>query len=1520
MASSTHAAVPPDSPAPGWYGDPAGLYEVRWWTGLGWSAYARAGTTDFYAPLPGGAPGGDSDRGVADELSHLEYLEHFLNRARADGAIDAAAYQRLTSRMVARREPAVAWLLAARAAASGAAPSSAARVPAGAQAPVLARSLPVPAPAPAPAAEMARPEGEIAAPVPPERREPSAARRWWQRKRETVRSDLTVNGLAYLGVLLLFAGLFGVVAFSFSSVQVGLRPVAEVVVPAAVFGSAWFLRRRGLVVPARALTLLGGLLVPIAGFSAFADQAPVPPDLSGVPLVVALTSESVAVAVAYALWSRRQPSSPLRYLVAPALWLAVAAAALGFHRPIPFGQDIVVARPGQYAAVLVAIASTLAASRRWASRPHWGALSSGALPAALVGLGIAGLLEGLTAGVAGWPAGPIAVAGSATLLALDLSDRRVPAAPIVVLEGLVVAVTGLGLAPALGAGWAGASATVAGVAVIERALRRGTPGPVLLVPVMVTLAALVTTAVAAGPAVPALASPALLVAGVVTSAWVHARRLWPGGWPYPAWLLTAGAAVAPASVLAGLLTALPAGAGVAVAGLAVLAGSGLARFLARRDDQFMHWWLPTAAVAVLAVTAGRGGTAWLVVAAASAAGAIVMAPGRPAPRVWLAGPAVVWTAWLGFDVAEVGFDVRLLGIAAAAVVAVGFAAVRRDVWAGQVGVLGHLAGLACWPLAVDHAGRADAAAPTAVLGLATAGLIITTAAQEAGRGTVADVLVWCGKKLGRALTDRAQAPVEAVIRRVPAVAAAVALLVLALNVGAVAGLSVPSAWRPVAVSALAVSYLLLALALRPWRRVARVLADVGFGAAVLAAILCTHRDPALVALAAVMVAPVLSGPAHRRLGATWAGWAASVPFVVLAADLAGLPAPYWYAVTLGWGSAALLGGLGVERVGRRRPAETDQAWWQSPPVLIGVAASLAGLLGSPTGSGHQAGWALIAAGTVTVAVGVLLRVGALGGVGAAMAVAGLVAVAQGIVTDRPWLLLLIAAALLVAAAIAASRTAAKATLWRRFDVPLFVVAHGVAAAAMGLAAAAGSATALTIVGGGGLAAAVAARLRRWPWAVAGALLILAGAGYAGPGWECLALAAVSATATVLAVRRHGWLRAVLLETGAVAAAGTWAAGLIWRGASLAVAVEASSIAAGAVILIAAAGLRISGAARDWARAWGGTAVAAVAAAAIALADPAVPSGPRLVVAAALAATAIGCGLAAQPLDVGWLREAAAAAAGASAVVLVNGTAAKLIAIAWGAMAAGLIAAAVALMPWTRRSAPMWARPSVLFAAAATVAALVAGVLALPDRALIVPALLLTGVLILTLAAWLRRPGLAAATPVPLCAAWLAYASAALAGQPQWFTVPAGAALIGAAALLRSARRSEGRPVDGPDVTALEVTGMGLVMGASLVQSVTTGPLFGLVGVGLAILLTCWGALTRVRRRLLGGAIAVGAALLLLLAVPLARLAPHWGGVAAWLALAGVGLIAIVVAALLDASRAAVRRGMTRFSELTSGWE
>ena len=67
-----------------------------------------------------------------------------------------------------------------------------------------------------------------------------------------------MHGLAYLGVLLLFVGSFGLVAFAFGSVDPSMRPVAEAAIVVSPFAAAILLQRRGARVAGVALEVAGG--------------------------------------------------------------------------------------------------------------------------------------------------------------------------------------------------------------------------------------------------------------------------------------------------------------------------------------------------------------------------------------------------------------------------------------------------------------------------------------------------------------------------------------------------------------------------------------------------------------------------------------------------------------------------------------------------------------------------------------------------------------------------------------------------------------------------------------------------------------------------------------------------------------------------------------------------------------------------------------------------------------------------------------------------------------------------------------------------------------------------------------------------------------------------------------------------------------------------------------------------------------------------------------------------------------
>jgi hypothetical protein len=62
------------------------------------------------------------------------------------------------------------------------------------------------------------------------------------------------------------------------------------------------------------------------------------------------------------------------------------------------------------------------------------------------------------------------------------------------------------------------------------------------------------------------------------------------------------------------------------------------------------------------------------------------------------------------------------------------------------------------------------------------------------------------------------------------------------------------------------------------------------------------------------------------------------------------------------------------------------------------------------------------------------------------------------------------------------------------------------------------------------------------------------------------------------------------------------------------------------------------------------------------------------------------------------------------------------------------------------------------------------------------------------------------------------------------------------------------------------------------------------------------------------------ALLMVIGVPMVRLLPEWQGAGLWVLLLGLGIAALLVAALIERGRAAARTAVRRFREITADWE
>jgi hypothetical protein len=112
----------------------------------------------------------------------------------------------------------------------------------------------------------------------------------------------------------------------------------------------------------------------------------------------------------------------------------------------------------------------------------------------------------------------------------------------------------------------------------------------------------------------------------------------------------------------------------------------------------------------------------------------------------------------------------------------------------------------------------------------------------------------------------------------------------------------------------------------------------------------------------------------------------------------------------------------------------------------------------------------------------------------------------------------------------------------------------------------------------------------------------------------------------------------------------------------------------------------------------------------------------------------------------------------------------------------------------------------------------------------------------------------------------------------------------------------------------------LVVGAALVETVTRAAGHGLVAGLLAIGLCAWGAVTRVRRRVVFGSVALLLALFGMIVVPVAQLVPELRGAALWIALTGVGLALVALAVSLEQGRARLASAVGRIDRLMEGWE
>jgi hypothetical protein len=239
-----------------------------------------------------------------DLKPHRDVIRTFLDEARQSGVTDLTTHGELVRYLDLRTGQLVeidpAPLAEENKAEPPAAEASAPAPPVAAQTPVTTPSR-VEQPRPRP-----RPEPKprpVAPPSPPP--EPGELARRWSAIRESVVSDLSLHGFAYLGVLVIFACVLGLLLFAFADIPDAHQPIYELIIALIFFGFAWYLRRQHAIYVARAMELIGGMALPLVLFAGLVDDAPVPPDFEGTSLIVALVVASLVLSVAYTLWATR---------------------------------------------------------------------------------------------------------------------------------------------------------------------------------------------------------------------------------------------------------------------------------------------------------------------------------------------------------------------------------------------------------------------------------------------------------------------------------------------------------------------------------------------------------------------------------------------------------------------------------------------------------------------------------------------------------------------------------------------------------------------------------------------------------------------------------------------------------------------------------------------------------------------------------------------------------------------------------------------------------------------------------------------------------------------------------------------------------------------------------------------------------------------------------------------------------------------------------------------------------------
>jgi hypothetical protein len=185
----------------------------------------------------------------------------------------------------------------------------------------------------------------------------------------------------------------------------------------------------------------------------------------------------------------------------------------------------------------------------------------------------------------------------------------------------------------------------------------------------------------------------------------------------------------------------------------------------------------------------------------------------------------------------------------------------------------------------------------------------------------------------------------------------------------------------------------------------------------------------------------------------------------------------------------------------------------------------------------------------------------------------------------------------------------------------------------------------------------------------------------------------------------------------------------------------------------------------------------------------------------------------------------------------------------------------------------------------------------------------------------RHVGALATAPFTALLAWsLLIWEYAPSADAAWYSVAAGGCLMLSVAVIRWHLRAQDLDDGTPTVVALDLTAMAILVSVPVLRSANdVGSL--LLSVALGIGLLGYGALSRVRRRLIAGGATVLLSVALALLLPLAGLVRAWQGWTLWLVLGAVGLAALAAAGLAERRRGHEHSAVAdQWHHVTAGWE